>query len=499
MNQMRITIIALPFIAAALCALPASRANETKPAAKNITFNKDIAPISFKSCSECHRPGENAPFSALSYKDVRPWAKSIREKVMNKDMPPWHADPQHGQFQNDRRLTQTEIDTITAWVDGGAKEGSPKDLPPAPKFVEGWGIGKPDLVLSMPEAYTVEAAGPDEYQYFEVPTGFTEDRYVQAVEARAGNRKVVHHLVVFVQPSAKAAAPLALSQSKPNFSGVNVDGAPRLPFTETWAKSTPQASKSASDIKAEQELTKLGNEFEEGLRRNDPSVFEKYFSPDWLYTTLEGQTSKARPALIAALKSGALKIEEWRTESPQWQIYGDTAVSTALTTFKGKNNGQEVNARFRATSTFVKRDGRWQVAATQHTPIVAAADKSKLEQEIQQFVADLVAAFERNDAAALDRLYADDFIGTTLAGELYDRPALLGVIKSGIQKYESVKVDEIKIHVYGETATVHSRGRIKLLINGQPKEDFTRDTTTLVKRQGQWRIVADHATAIARQ
>src|SRR5215475_418834 len=207
MNQTRIIIIALSLFAAALCALPASRANETKSAAKNITFNKDVAPIFFKSCAECHRPGENAPFSALSFKDVRPWAKSIREKVASRMMPPWHADPQHGQFQNDHRLTQTEIDTITTWVDGGAIEGAAKDLPPAPKFVEGWGIGKPDLVLSMPEAYTVEAAGPDEYQYFEVPTGFTEDRYVQAIEARPGNRKVVHHLVVFIQPPPKADAP----------------------------------------------------------------------------------------------------------------------------------------------------------------------------------------------------------------------------------------------------------------------------------------------------
>lgn len=129
----------------------------------------------------------------------------------------------------------------------------------------------------------------------------------------------------------------------------------------------------------------------------------------------------------------------------------------------------------------------------------AADRRQSEEQNIHQLINDLAAAFERNDAAALDRLYADDFIGTTLAGELYDKPALLGVIKSGIQKYESVNVDEIKIHVYGDAATVHSRGRIKLQVNGQHKEDLTRDTTTLVKRQGQWRIVADHASPIAKQ
>ncbi len=175
---------------------------KTTPA-KQVTFSKDVAPIFFKSCAECHRPGESAPFSILSYKEARPWAKSIREQVVGKQMPRWDASPAHGQFANDRRLTPKEIDTITAWVDQGAKEGNPKDLPPVPKFVEGWTIGKPDLVLTMPEEFTLEASGPDEYQYFEIPTGFTEDKYVQAVEARPGNRKIVHHIIAFIKPPKK--------------------------------------------------------------------------------------------------------------------------------------------------------------------------------------------------------------------------------------------------------------------------------------------------------
>jgi len=178
-----------------------SRAKETKVNAKNVTFNKDVAPIFFKNCAECHRPGEAAPFSTLSYKDVRPWAKSIREKVVSKQMPPWHADPQHaGQFKNDRSLTQAEIETIAAWVDGGAAEGNAKDLPPAPKFVDGWRIGKPDVVLQMQEDYTLAATGPDEYQYFAIATGFTEDKYIQMAEARPGNRKIVHHILAFAVP-----------------------------------------------------------------------------------------------------------------------------------------------------------------------------------------------------------------------------------------------------------------------------------------------------------
>src|SRR5262245_35665869 len=198
-------IAIFPRLTLSLFALPVISANNNKPASKQVTFTKDVAPILFKNCAVCHRPNDIAPFSVLSYKDARPWAKSIREKVASRTMPPWYADPHHGEFKNDRRLTAAEIDTITAWVDGGAKEGEAKELPPAPKFTTGWGIGQPDLVLSMLEPYTVEASGPDEYQYFEVPTGFTEDRYVQAVEARPGNRRVVHHLVVFVQPPDKAA------------------------------------------------------------------------------------------------------------------------------------------------------------------------------------------------------------------------------------------------------------------------------------------------------
>ncbi len=201
MNRTRFTIFASIVFAASLSfSSPVSQAVETRNAPKDVTFNKDVAPIFFKNCAECHRPGEAAPFSALSYKDVRPWAKSIREKVVNREMPPWHADPHTGQWANDRRLPQAEIDTIVAWVDGGAKEGAVKDLPPAPKFVEGWSIGKPDVIVEMPEDYTLEASGPDEYQYFEVATNFTEDKYVQMAEARPSNRKVVHHIIAFIVP-----------------------------------------------------------------------------------------------------------------------------------------------------------------------------------------------------------------------------------------------------------------------------------------------------------
>jgi hypothetical protein len=164
-----------------------------------ITFSKDVASIIHKNCTSCHRPGEVAPMSLISYKDVRPWAKSIREKVAQHQMPPWLADPHHGAFSNDPSLSQKEIETIVAWVDGGAVEGNTKDLPPAPKFIDGWNIGKPDVIISMPEDFNVPAEGVIPYKYFAAPTNFREDRYVQFAEIRQGNRSLVHHVIVDVR------------------------------------------------------------------------------------------------------------------------------------------------------------------------------------------------------------------------------------------------------------------------------------------------------------
>src|SRR5262245_24531411 len=166
---------------------------------KVITFTKDVAPILFKNCAQCHRPDDIAPFSVLSYKDVRPWAKSIREKVISREMPPWHADPKYGNFSNEMRLTQAEIETITGWVDGGAQEGDPREMPPAPILSSTWEIGQPDLVLTMPEVFEIPAGNADDYIYFRIPTNFTEDKWIEAAEFRPGNKRVVHHAVVFIE------------------------------------------------------------------------------------------------------------------------------------------------------------------------------------------------------------------------------------------------------------------------------------------------------------
>lgn len=156
------------------------------------TFSKDIAPILYERCVTCHRPNDIAPMSLLDYKAARPWAKSIREAVLKGKMPPWFADPQYGHFANDPRLTGREIETIKAWVEGGAPEGNPKDLPKQPEFAEGWRLGKPDLIIDIGEDYVVKP-GNDIYEHFIVPTNLKQGIWIRAAELRPGNRRVVHH------------------------------------------------------------------------------------------------------------------------------------------------------------------------------------------------------------------------------------------------------------------------------------------------------------------
>lgn len=178
-------------------ALTALAAAPVDPAAPP-TFSRDIAPILQRSCQDCHRPGEAAPMPLLTYADARPHARSIKKAVSKREMPPWHADPAHGTWKNAMRLEDPEIAAISAWVDAGAPEGDPKELPPPRQFTEGWAIGKPDQVFTIPREFTVPTQGTVKYQYFFVPTEFTEDRWVQKAEARPGNRAVVHHIIVFV-------------------------------------------------------------------------------------------------------------------------------------------------------------------------------------------------------------------------------------------------------------------------------------------------------------
>lgn len=183
------------FIPAALLALPACAG------AAEVTFSRDVAPILYKHCVSCHHPNDIAPMSLLTYREARPWAAAMKQAVVTGKMPPWKADPAHGKWSNDARLSDEEKNTLVAWANGTKAEGDPKDMPPMPSFGDGWQIGKPDAVIAIPEQ-KLAGSGPDEYTYIKVPTNFKEDVWVTAAELRPGNRKVVHHAHVFViEPS----------------------------------------------------------------------------------------------------------------------------------------------------------------------------------------------------------------------------------------------------------------------------------------------------------
>jgi thiol-disulfide isomerase/thioredoxin/mono/diheme cytochrome c family protein len=166
-----------------------------------VTFAKHIAPILQQNCQGCHRPGQIGPMPLLTYRDAVNWSETIREVVSEGRMPPWHADPRYGKFSNDRRLGADDKAKLLAWIEGGLVQGDERDLPPPRQFPEGWAVGKPDMVFTMPKPYEVPATTPEggvPYQYFSIPTNFTEDRWVVAAEAKAGAASVVHHIIAFI-------------------------------------------------------------------------------------------------------------------------------------------------------------------------------------------------------------------------------------------------------------------------------------------------------------
>ncbi len=178
--------------------------------AGQVTYAKDVSRLLQNRCQECHRPGQIGPMSLLSYDDAVAWSESIREVVQEGRMPPWPADPRYGKFSNDRHLSDAEKKTVLTWIDAGCPKGDDKDLPKPKQFAEGWRIDKPDLVLSMGEAFSVPAkapAGGVPYKYFWVDPHFDEDKWVVQAEAKAGAASVVHHILVFIELPGKKLNP----------------------------------------------------------------------------------------------------------------------------------------------------------------------------------------------------------------------------------------------------------------------------------------------------
>ena len=180
-----------------------------------VTFARDIAPILYNNCTTCHRAGEVAPFTLGSYKDAKKRAQQIALVTESRLMPPWKVEG-HGVFQDERRLTDAQIVLLKQWAEDGAPEGDPARTSPAPKFPEGWTLGKPDMLIQPAAVHNVTAEGRDEYRCYVVPTALTEDRWVSALDVHPGNRAIVHHIIAYIDTAGRAHKRAAKAPSPDN-------------------------------------------------------------------------------------------------------------------------------------------------------------------------------------------------------------------------------------------------------------------------------------------
>ena len=199
-----------------------------------MTFNRHVAPILFEHCAACHRPGSSGPFDLLTYSDARKRARMIAQVTAARQMPPWLPEPGHGDFIGERRLSDAQVSTLARWAEQAAPEGDPADLPPPPRFADGWALGPPDLVLTLPEPYTLPAEAPgggDVYRNFVLPvppSALPSDRYVRAVELRPGSPKVVHHAFILTDRTGESRA-LDEQDPEPGFAGMSAGAGAQSP------------------------------------------------------------------------------------------------------------------------------------------------------------------------------------------------------------------------------------------------------------------------------
>lgn len=265
----------------------------------DVTYAKQISRIFQKSCVECHREGEIAPFALTSYDEARGWAEMIDEVVRDERMPPWHASAEHGKFRNDPRLSDEEKQVIHRWVEAGAPLGDPKDLPEPPKFAAGWRIGTPDTVLKInAKPFKVPARGTVSYQYLVVDPGFKEDKWIQAAECKPGNPSVVHHIVTFVQPP-DAGPP---DEDHPAGRPRRAVGTIESDWLSAYAPGSPP-------IKLPQGLAKF-------VPAGSKLVFQMHYTPNGTATTDVSEIGLifADPAKVRK------EVGTWRAANPQFAI-----------------------------------------------------------------------------------------------------------------------------------------------------------------------------------
>jgi mono/diheme cytochrome c family protein len=198
----------------------ASKSSDSPTANRSgpLTFNRDVAPILFQHCASCHRPGQSAPFSLLSYADAQKHAADIVKVTQKRYMPPWLPESGYGEFVGERRLSAEQLEVLRRWVEGGTLEGAAEDLPPTPRWTEGWQLGEPDLVLQLAPPYTLGPEGPDVYRNFVIPVPVNETRYVQALEFRPGNGSV-HHVRILIDQAGQSRR-LDEQDPEPGFEGM---------------------------------------------------------------------------------------------------------------------------------------------------------------------------------------------------------------------------------------------------------------------------------------
>lgn len=243
------------------------------------TFHKDVEPILQSKCQGCHRPGEIGPMPLLTYAQARPWAKAIKTAAATGKMPPWFADKAHGHFANDWSLTQAQISVLTAWADGGAPQGKASDAPKPLQWPEGWNISKPDLTVKMQDPFPIPAQGKIDYQYVVLPSGLTEDKWVQMAEVRPTYRQAVHHVVVFIREKGSP----WLKEAKP--------GVPYVPPSNQQFQNTLGAG---NDILTIYTPGMLPDVFKPGMAKLIPADCDFVFQ---LHYTANGKAGEDQPTL----------------------------------------------------------------------------------------------------------------------------------------------------------------------------------------------------------
>ena len=257
---------------------PAPRADAPAPQlSARVTWYRDVLPIVQTHCQECHRAGEIGPFALKDYDEVSNWAETIKEVVLEKRMPPWTADPAHGEFINDPSLTPEEVNTLVAWVDNGAPAGDPATAPAERQFHDGWNIGQPDAIFSMPRSFKIKSNGNVSYQYFVVSEVFTEDKWVQAVECRPGNRAVVHHILALLDtPGKRRSRQNGLDRG---FFAASAPGSSHVIFPEGQAKRIPAGSQIVFQVHytpngtEQEDLSSMGVVFAKGPPRQEVHTY----------------------------------------------------------------------------------------------------------------------------------------------------------------------------------------------------------------------------------